>query len=377
MNHTGAALRGAAFSCIRAACARGSNFDEHDAGADNPSIQSVAGVSLLMVAEVLVTGGAGFIGSHLTRLLGEQGVGVRVMELPGVLTSHLPAGVELVRGDVANRRDVRRAVAGCGVVLHLAANPNLWAKRPDEFERVNHLGARAVLDEALRAGAERVVHVSTESILASADRRSVVDERCWLSYHDVPGPYCRSKWLAESYALRLAAEGAPVVIASPTVPIGPGAYGGVPMTRLIADFANGRVKANLESDLNLVDVRDAAAGIWAAAQRGRPGARYLLAGENWTTSRLFALLGELLGRPGPRFNVPYPVALAFAYLEECYCRLNGRVPMATVTGVRLTRRSMRFDASASLGELGIEPRPIRPAIRETVDWLAARGLIRR
>lgn len=327
-----------------------------------------------MVADVLITGGAGFIGSHLTRQLVEQGVTVRVFELPGVPTAHLPtSAIERVTGDVANRADVRRAVAGCRTVLHLAANPNLWAKDPGVFDRINHHGARAVFDEALRAGAERVVHVSTESVLASPERRAVIDERLWLDYHDMPGPYCRSKWLAESYALELAAGGAPVVIASPTVPIGPGAWRSVPMTRLIADFARGRVKANLESDLNLIDVRDAAAGIWAAAQRGRPGARYLLAGENWKTSRLFALLADLVGRSAPRFDVPYPLALAFAHLEEWYCRLNGRVPMASVTGVRLTRRSMRFDATASLRELGITPRPITPAIREAVDWLVQHG----
>ena len=147
---------------------------------------------------------------------------------------------------------------------------------------------------------------------------------------------------------------------------------------MIRDFCNGRLKACLEGELNLIDVRDVAAGIWAAAQRGKPGRCYLLANENWTIPELFAYLAELTGRPAQRMRVPYPLALAFAHLEEWLCRhvLTRRSPMATVTGVRLTRRPLRFDGSHSAQELGLLPmRDCKAAIREAVEWFRAAGAI--
>jgi dihydroflavonol-4-reductase len=327
-----------------------------------------------MTCDVLVTGGAGFIGSHVVRDLVAVGRRVRVLELPGTPIDHLPLGhVDLAWGDVRHAGDARRAVAGCAVVLHLAGNPNLWTRDADEFDRTNHRGTRHVIDAAIAAGARRIVHVSTESILATRDRDQMITEQTWPAYQDAVGPYCRSKWLAERYARQAAERGGPVIVASPTVPIGSGAGHSVPITRLIADFAAGRIRATLSADINLIDVRDAAEGIVAAAERGRRGARYLLAGENWDMVRLFRLLAELSGRPEPTFNVPYPVALAYAWAEEQWCAVsgNGRLPMATLSGVRLTRRSMKFDATATRRELGLTRRPVEPAIREAYASLAA------
>ncbi len=272
--------------------------------------------------------------------------------------------------------DVARAVRGVERVYHLAANPNLWARRAAAFDEINHRGAVNVITASLAAGVERLVHVSSESILAQRDRAAVITEDTPTRYEDMPGPYSRSKWLAERAAWSAIARGAPVTIASPTVPIGPGDHRRTPMTRLIGDFAAGRIKARLDADLALIDVRDAAAGIHAAAERGQPGKRYLLAAENWTVARLFDELAPLTGRPAPRFTVPYWLALGFAFGEQWYCRtFNGRVPMATVAGVRLARRSLRFDASATWAQLQLQPRPVRRALAQAVAWLAEQGRI--
>jgi len=332
-----------------------------------------------MTVDVIITGGAGYIGSHLTaRLLG-RGRRVRLVELPGTPVDHLPAGpLQIVRGDIRHPADVRRAFAQADapIVLHLAANPNLWTGDADEFEAINHRGTRNVLDEARRAGARRIVHVSSESILARPDRAEVINETTRATFAEAIGPYCRSKWRAEQAAWEAIDAGGPVTIVSPTVPVGPGDRAMGPLTRLIRDFAQGRIRAQLPGDLALVDVRDAAAGIWAAVERGRVGQRYLLAGENWTTGRLFAELATIFDRPAPRWSVPYPLALAFAHAEQWYCRnFNHRVPMATVTGVRLTRRSMWFDAAASQSELRLQPRPIDRAPRVTAPWMIDRGMI--
>lgn len=163
---------------------------------------------------ILITGGAGFIGSHLVSLLVEHQQQVRVLELPTATVSHLPLQkMEVVRGDIRNRNDVRNAVKGCHQVYHLAANPNLWTRHRLDFDAVNHRGTVNVLDESLAAGASRVLHVSTESILTSRDFRGGAVESHRPRREDMVGPYCRSKLDAEAAAFRLADQGAPVLVA--------------------------------------------------------------------------------------------------------------------------------------------------------------------
>lgn len=324
----------------------------------------------MRTTELAITGGAGFIGSYLVRRMVDAGHAVRVLEMPGRPVEHLPTDrCAIVRGDVSEPADVRRFVRDAGWVVNLAANPNLWAPDAEEFERVNHRGARHVIDAAVAAGAERIVHVSTEAILAQREP-VMITEATRPKLADMIGPYCRSKFRAEAAAFEAAARGAPVMVVSPSVPVGPGDWLQGPMTRLMVDFAHGRIKALLEADLPLIDVRDAAAGIAAALDHGEPGRRYLLAAENWTTAGLFRTLAQLTGQPAPTTTVPYPLALGFAAVEQWFCGLTGRTPMASVTGVKLTRRYTRFDTSQTQQALGLRFRPVRPAIEEAFDWLA-------
>jgi dihydroflavonol-4-reductase len=328
---------------------------------------------------VLVTGGAGFIGSHLVRLLLGRGETVRVLERPGAPVDHLPPErVELVRGDVRDRAAVAAAVRGCGAVYHLAANPNLWAQPRRLFRQVNYLGTVHVLDEAVAAGAERVLHTSTESILTRARQAGPIAEDQQVSPDDVIGPYCRSKFLAERHAFRLARRGAPVVIVNPTLPVGPGDLGRSPPTRMMLDFCRGLRHEYLDAELNLIDVRDVAEGMVRALERGTPGRRYLLGHENLSIRQVFAELARLTGLPEPHRRVPYVVALAAAYASELVADvLTHRCPAATVTGVKLTRRTMHFDPRRSLEELGLQPRPVRDSLADAVAWFRSVGWLSR
>lgn len=331
-----------------------------------------------MDAPTVVTGGAGFIGSHLVERLAADGQRVRVVERPGADVSHLPPGVEVVRADIRDRGATRRAMAGGRLVYHLAANPNLWARDRSEFDAVNHHGTVHVLDAALAAGAERVVHVSTESILTRARSAGPIAEDVEIALSDAVGPYCRSKLLGEREAMARALGGAPVVIVNPTMPVGPGDRGLSPPTRLIRDFCNGRLPARMDCTLNLIDVRDVADGLVRAMDRGEPGRRHILAGENLSLAELLARLSDLTGVPIPRWVVPYPVGLAVAWASEFWAdRVTGRPPKATVTGVRLTRRTMHFDATRSLRVLGLKPRPATEALGAAVAWLRGAGQIDR
>jgi dihydroflavonol-4-reductase len=325
---------------------------------------------------VLVTGGAGFIGSHLVALLDSQGAKLRVLERPGASVGHLPKGADVVFADIRDRPSVERAVRGCHEVYHLAANPNLWVQQRGHFAQVNFHGAVNVLEESLAAGVRRVLHTSTESILTRSRQVGPITEEQVVSWDDVIGPYCRSKHLAELHALRLASAGAPVVVVNPTLPVGPGDRGCSPPTRMMLDFCRGRRKEYVDADLNLIDVRDVARGMVLAMERGGTGRRYLLGAENLSILEVFTRLARLTGLPPPTRRIPYAIALAAAYVSEFVADVfTHRPPAATVTGVKLTRRRMHFDPRRSLEELGLHPRPIDETLAEVVAWFREVGWV--
>jgi dihydroflavonol-4-reductase len=326
---------------------------------------------------VVVTGGAGFIGSHLVQLLLERGDPIRVLERPGAAVDHLPLErLEIVRVDIRDRRAIRSALQGAHTVYHLAANPNLWVWPRSLFRQVNHLGTVHVLEEALAAGARRILHTSTESILTRARQTDPITEEQQITLDDLIGPYCRSKFLAEQHAFRLARAGAPIFIVNPTLPVGPGDRGCSPPTRMMLDFCQGRRNEYLDAELNLIDVRDIARGMILALERGRPGRRYLLGHQNLSIFEVFVILAGLTGRAPPRWKVPYPVALVAAYVSEFIADVFTRTaPAASITGVRLTRRRMHFDPSRSLAELGLQPRPVQQSLADALAWFREQGWV--
>ncbi|MBX9655005.1 NAD-dependent epimerase/dehydratase family protein [bacterium] len=325
---------------------------------------------------ILVTGGAGFIGSHLVSLLVEQQQEVRVLELPHASISHLPLQkIEVVRGDIRNRNDVREAVRGCHQVYHLAANPNLWTRRRRDFDAVNHQGTVHVLEESLAAGASRILHVSTESILTSKDFRGGAVELLRPRREDMVGPYCRSKLDAEVAAFRFADQGAPVLVASPTLPIGPGDNGLSPPSRMTLACLQGRLPAYLDCQFNMIDVRDIALGLYRVMERGVPSRRYLLGAWNIELAEWLRRLSGAVNRKPPTWRVSYSLALAVGWLSERIADVTGKMPNATVTGVRLTRYCMHFDPSATLHELELVPRPLEATIADIVAEARQSGRI--
>ncbi len=324
---------------------------------------------------ILVTGGAGFLGSHLVNELLKTDEPVKVLERPGAGIDHLPLDrIEIVFADIRDEAAIREATRDCRQVYHLAADPNLWRKDPEEFDKINHLGTVNVIRHALENGAERIVHCSTESILTSSTFNGGAVENLHLKESDMLGPYCLSKFRAEQAAFKMAEEGAPVLVVSPTLPVGPGDRRQTPPTRMSVAFCQGKLPAYLDCRLNFIDARDVATGIVAVMKRGRSGIRYLLGNENLHLSDWLQVLADETGQKVPRFKVPYAGALAVAWLSECWAdHIDGKIPMATVTGVRLTKRCMFFDPSASLAELGITPRSIRGSAHDVVVWYRQQG----
>lgn len=326
----------------------------------------------------LVTGGAGFIGSHVVRLLLDGGRSVRVLDLQP--SGELDRRADFVQGSILNRELVREAMRNIDQVFHLAANPNLWAPDKRSFFLVNYEGTKVILEEAERAGVSRVVHTSTESILKGRRRgeRPPVGEEVRRTIDDMPGPYCRSKFLAEQAAFAAHRRGLPVVIVNPTLPVGPGDYRLTPPTRMVMDFIHGENPAYLDFEMNMIDVRDAAVGHLLAAERGRPGERYILGGENLRLATVLDILHDLTGIAMPRIRIPYWLALAAAALSEFTADTVFRAePRASLTGVRIAGASMRFDCAKAVHELGLRQSPVDRALAEALDWLWTEGRIRR
>jgi dihydroflavonol-4-reductase len=318
----------------------------------------------------LVTGGAGFIGSHLVQQLLSAGETVRVLEYPTAVVSHLPLEcIELVQADIRDSGAMRNAARGCERVYHLAADPNLWRRNRHEFDEINHVGTLNVMRAALDSGVNRALYVSTESILTSDQSNGGAVESARFREEDMIGPYCLSKFRAEQAVFQLAETGAPVIVCSPTLPIGPGDRNQTPPTRLSVAFCQGKIPAYLDCQLNLIDVRDVADGLIRAMQRGRPSVRYLLGGYNYRLIEWLQLLSDIVNRPAPQWTIPYSAALAIGWFSELWAdHISHRMPMATVTGVRLTRRLMHFDPSETFEELGFKPRPIEESARDAVQW---------
>lgn len=325
----------------------------------------------------LVTGGSGFIGTHLVNILLGMDKPVRVLERPGADTRHLPLDrIEVVFADIRDQQAVNNAMKDCEYVYHLAADPNLWRKQPEEFDAINFRGTLNVLESALQNGAKRVMHTSTESILTTSDFNGSGVEFLELKEEHMIGPYCLSKYRADKSALDLGKQGEPVIVVTPTLPVGPGDRNLTPHTRMALAFCRGELPAILECCLNLIDVRDVAMGMVLAMEKGRPGVRYLLGSENHRLSDWLGILGRYANRPAPELRVPYTLALAVAWFSEQWARyITDNMPMATLTGVKLTRRSMFFDASKTLEELGLEPRPVEQSAKDTVDWFRIEKLI--
>jgi dihydroflavonol-4-reductase len=316
------------------------------------------------VTQTLVTGGSGFIGQHLVAALLAYGHRVRILDLrpPTCPTT----GAQYVPGSVLDPERVREALDDVAEVYHLAALPGMWIPRKDDFQAVNCRGTEIMLDAARKRGVSRFLHCSTESILFSSPASFAVEQVC-TTPDEMPGAYTRSKLFAERRASQTAASGFPVVIASPTMPIGPHHGNLTPPTLMLQHFLNRRVQIYFDFVLNLVDVRDVAAGLVLAMRHGQCGHRYILGGEAIPLSKLLSRLRAISGRKAVPVPVPAMIAQTTALAMEFVAdHVTHRPPTATVEGVRIAMRSKSLSSEKSRRELGYAPHTIECALREVV-----------
>jgi dihydroflavonol-4-reductase len=331
-------------------------------------------------AVALVTGATGFVGCHVARLLAAQGACLRVLVRHSSRRNNL-AGLpsdctEVVTGDLTNPASLRAALAGCSCLYHVAADYRLWSRDPGELYRANVEGTRALLQAAGDAGVSRVVYTSTVGTLGIPPDGTPGTEQTPVREADMIGHYKRSKFLAEAEALKFAAAGLNVVIVNPSTPVGENDIKPTPTGRIIVDFLNRRLPAYVDTGLNLIDVRDVAAGIVLAGEQGRSGERYILGNRNVTLKAMLDLLAEITGLPAPRVRMPYAAAWLAVGIENLVAdRILRREPAHPFEGVKMARHRMFFDASKAVRELGLPQSPVEDALRRAVEWFRANGYV--
>jgi dihydroflavonol-4-reductase len=325
------------------------------------------------MTRVLVTGGSGFIGQHLVSALVGRNRQVRVLDL--LPPAQLLPDVQYIKGSVLDPDLVDQALRDVGEVYHLAALPGMWLPKKDDFHAVNYQGTEVVITAARKRGIARFLHCSTESILFRASSsRDAVGEQSLLQPSDMPGLYTRSKLLAEQLAVQAASSGFPVVIGTPTMPIGPHDHNLTPPTAMLRHFLDGRLHLYLDFIVNLVDVRDVAAGLILAMEHGRAGHRYILGSESIPLKRILELMSAISGRR----NLTIPVSgrmaeMAATMLELISDHVTRRPPSGTAEGVRIALRATDLSIEKARRELGYAPRPVEPALRDTITYLLSAG----
>jgi dihydroflavonol-4-reductase len=327
-------------------------------------------------SSVLVTGASGFVGSAVANALRREGYRVRVLVRRQSPRTNIDPADEVAVGDILDRASVAAAVAGMRNVIHVAADYRLWTPDAGELMRTNVEGTRIVMEEAQRAGAERIVY--TSSVATFDLRYGPADETRPLPVDQAIGAYKRSKIVAENAVAEMASrQNLPAVIVNPSTPIGPRDLRPTPTGRIVIEAAAGRMPAFIETGLNVVHVDDVAAGHVLALRHGRIGERYILGGENLTLRRLLGDIAEIVGRRPPSVQLPRAAIYPFAFAAELVARITGREPFASIDGLRLSRYTMHFDDAKARRELGYRSRPAREALRDAIDWFVQAGTLPR
>lgn len=318
---------------------------------------------------VLVTGVSGFIGAYVARHLAVHGI-----EVCGFCRSAPPEWARVwkwLSGDVTDPRAVTLAVGGCAAVVHCAARYSYARRDAAAMQAINVDGTRNVCEAALAAGVSRLILTSTSATCGPVPGRAATEEDRSPDW-ELTVPYKRTKLEAEQLALSFAERGLEVVCVNPTTVVGPGDVKPTPSGKMVRDLVRGSIRAYVSgAGLNVVSVRDVAAGHMLALTRGRSGERYILGGEDLDMERAFAMVACAAGRRAPRVALPWRAAYAAAWCSDRVNRAVGReARLLVLDEVKLARHPLFFSSEKARRELGYTPGPAADALTEAAHWFA-------
>lgn len=325
---------------------------------------------------VLVTGASGFVGSAVARKLIERGERVRLLARKSSPRANFEGlDCEIAEGDLRDAASLTRAMRGVSDLFHVAADYRLWARDPGEIIANNREGTRNVMEAAREAGVGRVVYTSSVATLKPHDDGRDAGETDRADMTSAIGAYKKSKVAAERVAEAFAAQGLPVVLVSPSTPIGPRDIRPTPTGRIIVEAATGRIPAYVDTGLNLVHVDDVAEGHLLAREKGRVGESYILGGQNASLEQMLAIIASLTGRKAPKIRLPRAPIYPIAYAAEAIARITGKEPFVTADALDMSKHRMFFSSAKAKRELGYRARPYEEALRDALAWFREAGYL--
>ena len=328
---------------------------------------------------VVVTGAAGFIGSAVVRALLARGCRVRALLEPGAVASNLEGlDVERVVADITSSAALTRAFEGATACFHLAAKFGFWPRDPASFYAVNVEGTRNVITAALEASVRRICYTSSVATLGLevTAKGGLADETSYATIDGLHGNYKHTKYVAEHEVLRMAAEGAPIVLVQPTMPHGPYDHRPTPSGKVVLDYLSGQMPGFVDTKMNVAHVDDLADGHLAAFERGRQGRSYICGGENLTMAELLQTLAQVTGLPPadrsfPAF-LPTSAARVSEFVEGTLLRRPPRVPLEAA---QMAATAMVFSDQRAREELGYTARPAALALYDSARWFVDHGYV--
>jgi dihydroflavonol-4-reductase len=327
--------------------------------------------------KVFITGATGFVGSHVARALVVRGADLRLLVRSTSRTDNIAdLHAEVATGDLRDPESLKKAMAGCEFVFHVAADYRLWVRDPEQMYRSNVEGTRAIIRAARECGIRRVIYTSSVATMGFTREGHIAREDSPVSIKEMVGHYKRSKFMAEQIALEAGRGGANVVVVNPTTPIGEYDIKPTPTGRIVVDFLKRKFPAYVDTGLNLADVREVARGHLLAMEKARPGERYILGGANLTLKQILDKLSELTGLPSPTMKVPHAVAMGFAVFDQFFTgTILGKEPRATIDAVKMGRKKMFAASTKAEYELGYKVLPVEDALRRAVEWFQTNGYV--
>jgi len=332
--------------------------------------------------KICVTGANGFVGSRLVRALVERGENLRILVRPGSSLQALKGlpqnQIEVCHGDIQIEHDVYRALIGCNRLYHVAAVYKMYARNPSDVLDPAIYGTEATLTAARKRGIKKVVVTSSVAAIGVNPKPEPMDESWEFNLKDSE-TYIVAKWRAEQVALSYVDEDLDVVVVNPTGIFGPGDWKPTPSGESILKYLKWSWPWGFptsEGGINVVDVDDVVAGHIAAMEKGKPGERYILGGENVTFEQMFTMLSELTGLRGPGFKASSGMAQTMGRLLEWSAFFTGKEPPLTYKMARdYVGKYMWVSSDKAKKAFEYDPRPARQTLLRSVKWYHYNGYL--